>query len=245
MRLSPEEKAANRAAFRAMGVGQKAEYVLAYYKLPLVLALVAAVALGSAAYHLLTHREAALYLAYANVVPEDGLDEALTLGFLEFEGKNARASEVVCYRELYLSDQSSQPDHQYAYASKIKLMAAIDAEELDVVLMNREAYDLLSASDCLLDLTDACASDAQLKALAVPLLTTNTVVLQDNRIEVELGEAKAYEADTIDRANALDVSTLPLFEELAAEEPLYLGIVPNTPRMDAALAYLRYVVEVQ
>lgn len=44
-------------------------------------------------------------------------------------------------------------DHEYAYASKMKLFAAINAKQLDLVLMNREAYDLCSQSGFLMDLS--------------------------------------------------------------------------------------------
>lgn len=243
MKLSAEEKAANRAAFKAMTVGQKAEYVFAYYKLPLVLALVAAVALGSIAHRLLTHKEPLLYAAYVNVVPNDGVDEVLTGSFVEHQGLNPRKAEVYAYRDLYLTSDASTADHGYAYASKIKLMAAVDAEQLDVVLMNQEAYDLLSASGYLLDLPEACTGALSLPAKAEALLATNTVVLSDNRIEVELDEADEYVAQTIEATNALEVTELPLFEDFSDDESLYLGIIANTPRLDTVCAYLRYVVE--
>lgn len=238
MILSPEEKAANRAAFRAMGVGAKAEYIFAYYKLPLVLALVACVALGSVAHRLLTHKDPVLYVAFANVVPADSSDEALTSGFVEHLGKSPRRSEVVCYRELYLSGEATQQDHQYAYASRLKLMAAVDAEQLDVVLMNREAYDLLSGSGYLLGLDGLQG----LPKPAASRLVTNTVVLSDNGVEVELGEADEYVAETEEARNALEVTGLPLFADFPEDETFYLGVIANTPRLEASVAYLAYVL---
>lgn len=243
MRLSEKEKAANRAAFRAMNLRDKAEYIYAYYKLPLVLALVAIVALGSVARWLITHKEPLLYVAYVNVVPDERLDETLTTSFVQAEGKNPRRSEVVCFRELYLSRDADQQSHQYAYASKLKVMAAVDAEQLDVVLMNQEAYDLLSASDYLLDLKDTQAVAQSMTDEEEPLLVSNTVVLSDNSVEVELNEADEYEADTIEQVNALDVTALPLFADYPEDESFYLGIIANTPRLDESLAYLQYVVE--
>lgn len=239
MMLSPEEKAANRAAFAAMALGQKAEYVFAYYKLPLVLVLVAAVALGNVAHHFLTRKSPLLYVAYVNVVPTEELVTVLSAGFVEAMGANPRISEVVCYRELYLSSEAATSDHQYAYASRLKLMAAVDAEQLDIVLMNGEAYDLLSASGYLLDLTQVDQPDA----IAGPL-ATNTVVLSDNRLELELGEADEYVADAVEAVNALEVTSLPLFTGFSDDEPLYLGIIANTPRLNTAIVYLRYVAEV-
>lgn len=243
MRLSEKEKAANRAAFRAMNLRDKAEYIYAYYKFPLVLALVAIVSLASVTRWLITHKEPLLYVAYVNVVPDEQLDETLTTDFVVAEGKSPRRSEVVCFRELYLSRDADQQSHQYAYASRLKIMATVDAEQLDVVLMNKEAYDLLSGSGYLLDLKDVQASAQALSPAAQKLLTANTIVLSDNRLEVELNEADEYEADTIEQVNALDVTALPLFADYPEDESFYLGIIANTPRLDESLAYLQYVVE--
>jgi hypothetical protein len=109
--------------------------------------------------------------------------------------------------------------------------------------MNQESYDLLSGSGYLLDLEDAQATTQALTPEAENLLTTNTVILSDNRIEVELNEADEYEADTIEQVNALDVTALPLFADYPEDESFYLGIIANTPRLDESLAYLQYVVE--
>lgn len=243
MRLSAEERAVNRSAFRAMGPKDKTEYVFAYYKLPLTLALIVVVALGWVVSRALTHKAPLLYTAFVNVVPNERLDEALTTGFVEQLGADPRKSEVVCYRELYLSNDAPQQDHQYAYASRLKLMASVDAEQLDVLLMNQEAYDLLSAGGYLLDMGTELTGTRALPAAADGLLVTNTVVLADNRVELELGEADSYEATTVEATNALEAGDLPLFDDYAPDERFYLGIVANTPRLDMASAYLRYVVD--
>jgi hypothetical protein len=271
VKLSEEERAANRAAFKAMGPAQKADYIFAYYKLPLVLALVAVVALGSVAWRAITHKDALLYVAFVNVAPPLDVDEALTSGFVEATGADPGREEVLCYRELYLSNSATVADHQYAYASKLKAMAAVEGHQLDVVLMNREAYDLLSTSGYLLDLTadeaGAASSDdaagtagaagaanaagsADKPGVAGPAgakfaddtrLCSNTVVIDSNQVEYELGEASTYEAKTVEVANALEVTQSPLLHGFSGNEALYLGVIANSPRQDQALAYLAYV----
>lgn len=280
MRLSEEERAANRAAFKAMGPAQKADYIFAYYKLPLVLALVAVVALGSVAWRAITHKDALLYVAFVNVAPPLDVDEALTSGFVEATGADAGREEVLCYRELYLSNSATVADHQYAYASKLKAMAAVEGHQLDVVLMNREAYDLLSTSGYLLDLTSGsagaagaagtevaagtagaagaanAAGSADKTGVAGPVgatgaagaafaddarLCSNTVVIDSNQVEYELGEASTYEAKTVEVANAFEVTQSPLLHGFSGNEALYLGVIANSPRQDQALAYLAYV----
>ena len=241
MKLPESEREFNRAAFRAMSIPEKADYIFAYYKLPLVLILIALIAIGSAIHQIVTHKDAVLYAAYLNVVPDDKTDSTLTGGYLERIGADPARNEVLCYHELYISTDDTIQNHQYAYASKLKLMGAIDGEQLDVVIMNREAYDLLSAWGYLLDLGDACAANPRLEAA----LVSNTVISSDNRVEVELNEADAYIAETIEIANAVELGDSPLFPDFAADEHIYLGVIANTPRQEQSLDYLDYVLGLQ
>lgn len=243
MILSEQERAANHAAFRAMSLGQKAEYIFAYYKLPLVLALIVVVSTVSIARYYLLHKEPLLYVAYTNVELPQEDDERIFSAYLTARGANPRTTEVYRYYGLYLVDPEESIDHQYSYASRLKLLAATDAEEIDVVIMSKGAYDLLSHSGYLLDLEDAFAGEEQdlLKA-AKPLLVSNEVILQDNQVELELGEADTYEAETEPHTNALAVSDLPAFASSDLTDSIYLGIIANTPRMDESLAFMRYLL---
>jgi hypothetical protein len=241
MRLPEHEREAHRQAFRAMSLPQKLEYIFAYYKLPLVLVFIAAVALGSVLNYQLTHKEPVLYVAYCNVGLPDEQDQELFDGFLASMGANPKTQESYRYYNLYLSEAEESVDHQYSYASRLKTLAAVDAEELDVVFMNQGAYDLLSASGYLMDLSSTLAASGTLQAQANDLLTTNVVVLEDNRLEVELNEADTYEAVTQEVPNALDVT-----EALGGTDVLtgtvYLGIIGNTPRLDTALSFVSYLL---
>lgn len=235
MKLPEHEREAHRAAFREMNVAEKADYIFAYYKLPLVLILIAVVAIGSAIHIKLTHKDALLYVALTNVADDEQLDVPLNDGYVTATERDPRKCEVYCYHALYLSDPNDTADHQYSYASRMKVMASIAAEELDVVIMNRDAYDLLSHSGYLMDLLPVLADDPTLG----PLLVTNTVILSDNMVEVELGEADTYEAETTEEANAIDASSMPLFADYTGE--VYLGVIGNTPRLDEVCSYLNYL----
>lgn len=239
MKLPEHERAAHREAFRAMSIPQKAEYIFAYYKLPLVLLLIAIVALGSVAKYFLTHKNAVLYAAYANVTLTDEQDSDLFDGFLDSIGVNQRKNEVYRYRDLYLVEVDDTVDHQYSYASRIKTLAAIDAEELDIVLMNKAAYDLLSNSGYLMDLEKVISDNPSLLPVRANLVQ-NVVVLEDNRVEVELNEADTYEAVTEDAFNALDVTEV-LTSENDLTGTVYLGIIGNSPRLDAVVSFITYL----
>lgn len=235
---SERERAHNREAFAAMGLRDKARYVLAYYKLPIVLAVVALVAVGSWLHGRLTRREVALYVAYANVAVDEGADADLWAGYLSVLGREGE--EVTRYRDLYLTGSETPADHQYAYASRLKLMAATDAGQLDVVFADAEAWELLSRSGYLMELSEL-AADPGLSARLEPLLREGEVVISDNQVELDLSEADAYEATIERHPNALRVDGLSSLDALNLSGPTYLCVIANTPRTEEVRALLAYL----
>lgn len=140
MNLTDAERRENQEALEAVSLPEKLEYVFEYYKFPLVLALIAVVALGSVLYYRLTRREALLYVACANIAMGEELEAALNQGFIYAMDRSPIGSEVRLYHNLYLSQDATVQNHEYAYASQLKVMAAMSSGQLDVLLMNREAY---------------------------------------------------------------------------------------------------------
>ena len=243
MKLSAEEREANRRAFQAMPPGGKAEYIFSYYKLPLVLVFLGLLFLGTVLYHALTRKEAVLYLGCCNIAVGEELRQALTSEYLSAAGMNPRRQEVYVYDGLYLSDDPPAEYHEYSYASRLKLLATVNSKQLDVVLMNRESYDLLSASGYLLELPEALESAGTvLAAAAAPLLTENKVILEDNAIEYNLSEAEQYEALTATVANAIEISRGTLLADAGFSDTVYLGVIANSPRMDSVWRYISYML---
>ena len=239
MNLTDREREENREALANMNLFQRLDHIFEYYKFPLVLALIAVVALGSVIYYRVTHREALLYVAYANISVGDTLDEALSAGYGEAIGANPRRSEVKLYRALYLSQDATVQNHEYAYASQLKVMAAMASGQLDVMLMNREAYDIMSAGGYLLPLTDLL--DEGLAARVSGRIVSNTVILEDNDIEHRLDESIPYRAETEEAANGLLISAFPLFERADFSGDVVLGVIGNSARTDAVLQYIDYL----
>ncbi|MDO4990732.1 MAG: hypothetical protein Q4E45_09540 [Eubacteriales bacterium] len=242
MKLSKQEKAARRAAFQAMSLAGKAEYVFTYYKWPILLGLVALLVFGSAVQRQLAKKEPVLYLAFANVAVGEALEKELTDGFLRAIGANEKTQEVYLYRDLYLSDDADTLNHEYAYASKMKLIGAVSARKLDLVLMNREAYDLLSRSGYLLELSAPFFAEyPEMYERLLPNLSVNEVVLSDNGIEYQLGEAETHEVDTEQAQNAITVSGLPLFAHAGFPEEVYLGVIANSESLPACRQFVEHL----
>ena len=243
MKLSPKEKAAQKAAFRALSPAKKAEHIYIYYKWYILLGLAALLILGSTLHRALTKKDPVLYLAFANVAVGSDLEEDLTGDFLLYDGADLRKTEVYLYRDLYLDEDADHLDHAYAYASNVKLMGAIQTQKLDLVLMDRKAYDLLSEKGYLLSLAEPPegAAPGLWEAMA-PFVTENEVVLSDNELEVTLGEAETWERVTERVPNALRVTELETISRAAPDGELYLGLIANSPRQAAALRYLAYLL---
>ena len=232
--LSEKEKAAHKAAFQAMSPAEKAEHIFTYHKWTILLVLLVLLILGSVLHRQLTQKKPVLYLAVINTSFGEDVEKSLTEDFLNEAGFDARRQEVYLYRDLYLSEDADTLNHEYAYASKVKLGGAMSAEKLDLVLMNREAYDIFSQQGYLLDLTS-------LPNEFSPYLTENGVILSDNSVDYLLGNAAQEQVVTETVPNSLAVSSLPLFRDAGFDGDLYLGVVSNSPRQEAAAEYLRYI----
>ena len=235
VKLSEKEKAAHKAAFKAMSPAEKAEHIFTYHKWTILLILLVLFVLGSIIHRQLTQKKPVLYLAVINTTFGEDVEKRLTEDFLTETGGDARRQEVYLYRDLYLSENADTLNHEYAYASKVKLSGAISAEKLDLVLMNKEAYDIFSQQGYLLELTSLPEEFSS-------LLTENEVILSDNSVDYLLGNAAEEQFVTETVPNALAVSSLPLFRDAGFDGELYIGVVSNSTRQEEAEAYIRYLV---
>lgn len=234
MSLSPEERRQRKAEFHRLSPVQKAEYIYMYYKAPILAVVIALAVVLSGIWHAVTQKQPVLYLAGVNVSVGADCEQRLTTDYLRSTGHNPARETVQRYADLYLSDAPAAADHEYAYASRMKLLAAINAKQLDIVLMNREAYDLCSASGYLLDLTDW---------LDTAYLTENTIILDDNNVEYALEQAQEYVASTETVANAVELTALPAFRQTGFSDCVYAGVIANTPRAEECRRYLSYLVD--
>lgn len=235
MKLSPEERRHRREVFTSLTPAKKLEHIWLYYKAPILLTILALGILISGVYRAATKKEPVVYLAYLNVSVGEDMEAQLTEDYLTYRGLNPKGNEVRLYRNLYLSDNPAASDHEFAYASRMKLLATVNSRQLDLALMNREAYDLCSASGYLLDLSDILDSAC---------LTANQVILEDNAVEYNLNAAQEYTAVTETVYNALELTQISAFQEAGFSGSVYIGIIANTPRLPACQDYLDYLISI-
>ena len=239
MKLTAEERAARRDSFRRMNAAEKAEYIFAYYKLPIILLALLLYVLSYGTYRAVNRKEVLLYVGFCNVAVGDDLGKILTEEFVADTGRSPRKQEVCVYADLYLSKDPAPENREYAYASRLKVQGAIHAKQLDIVLMNREAYDLLSEIGYLMELTPAVLpADAEIQGL----LTENKVVLEDNELALLLGEEEEYRENAVYQVNGINLSRTPLMQGANLTDTVFLGVMPNSPRLDAVTEYLAWLL---
>lgn len=218
------------------------QYLWDYYKLPIAAAAIALYIALYAVYGHFTHKDTALYAALVNVVVGETLTEELSSRFLTAQNLNANANTFRLYSGLYLTDDENNIYHEYTYASRLKILAAIDAEQLDVAIMDREAFDAFSQNGYLSNLDELLAAEVpELHQEIAPYFVTNTVILEDNSEDLFLDNSAVYHAETAEYPMGLDLSASPLIQKGGFQETVYLGIIKNSPRIDTVLDYLEYL----
>ena len=218
------------------------QYLWDYYKLPLAAAAIALYIALYAVYGHFTHKDTVLYTALVNVAVGETLTEELSSRFLTAQNLNTNANTFRLYSGLYLTDDENSIYHEYTYASRLKILASIDAEQLDVALMNKEAFDAFSQNGYLYNLDKLLAEEVPaLHQQLAPYFVTNTVILEDNSEDLLLDSSAVYHAETEDYPMGLDLSASPLIQKAGFQETVYLGIIKNSPRMHTVFDYLEYL----
>ncbi len=235
------ERIALKKSLREMGPGQKLSYFFSYYTIHFVLVLIALAVLAGSIIRYVTKKETVLYVALTNAAIGSSLETDMTEAFLAYADLPAKKNDVQLYKELYISEDPAAENHEYAYASGLKVMAAINAEKMDLVLMNRESYDYFSGKGYLSDIS-LLAEENGLRTELAPYLSENEVILADNSLEVALGEAEKTDIRTETVTNAVNVSSFPVFRKAGFDGDLYLGVIANSPRPETACLYLRYLL---
>ena len=224
-----------------MKLREKLLHLWEYEKLTLFGAAVLAFVLLSILHHRAASTEHYLYLGAVNVTTGEELTAHLTADFMRTLGDDAAGKDILYYQGLYLTTDTESEFFAYSYASRIKILASIDEQKLDLVLMNREAFDAFAQNGYLYDLDTFAAKTEAFPEDIRACLVTNTQILEDNAQELVLGEEETYRASTRSAPMAVDVSGFPCIKAAGFPETVYLGILANTPREAEAAAYLKYL----
>lgn len=240
MPISDKDRQRNRELFQQMSPREKLSHIWLYYKPAFLLAAILVVILVSSVISLATRKEPVLHAAYTNVTLDAASEQALWTDYLTARELDPQKTEVYLHRDLYLSDYPSAENYEYAYTSYMKVIALVESQELDILLMNREAYDFCSTSGFLLELSELFPADDPRIA---PYAASNLIVLEDNGEDYSLGLAEEYICVTDTVTNALELTRMPWIQDTGLSGEVYLGIVVTSPRLDACADYIAYLTE--
>lgn len=212
-------KSANKSVLGELHGRKKFEYLVDYYKFPFVVACILVYIILYMVYGHFTKKDTVIYEACVNVTFGETLEGVLGDGFIDYLGVSPKKNKCTLYENMYLTADTSSVYYEYTYASKIKILAAIDNKQLDVVIMDREAYDAFSEQGYLCDLG--------------VLLSGSDEVLYD-RLSSSFVENGGV-------VNGIDVTALNAFGEAGFSDKVYMGVVENSPRKEMAVSYLHYL----
>lgn len=220
----------------------KVQYIWDYYKLPLAILGILLYIVAYNLYNHFTHKESILYIALVNVNAGETLTGGLSRDFLDSMNLDPSKNKIELYTGLYLTDDELNENHQYTYASRMKILAMIDGKLIDVVLMNKEAFDAFSQNGYLYDLGELLAHvDSGLYDTIQQDLAVNIVILEDNQEDLLFDSSVSYCAVTEEHDYGIDLSRTRLIRNAGFGEPVYFGIIANSPRTDNAMEYLKYL----
>lgn len=221
---------------------KKIQYIWDYYKLLLIIIGIILYIFIYILYRHFSYKDTILYTALVNVNAGENLTEQLGKGFMEVMDLNTSSNKLQIYSGLYLTDDENNPYHEYTYASQLKILASIDGESLDVVLMDKEAFDAFSQNGYLCNLDELFTEEyAAFYEDIKTFVVDNIYIEEDNSFELIFDSSIPYSAVTEEYPMGLDMSQAQLIKQAGFEETVYLGIIANSPRKDIAVAYLQYL----
>lgn len=183
--------------FKDLTTKKKLQFIWDYYKIHIIITAVIICSIFSIVKTMRNNASYDLYVAYINVATSDGFTDSID-DISDLKTDN--------YTDLLITEDPQGQNLEYAYASSMKVMSAISAEKLDVVIADSYGVEYANQSDYLVDLNEFLGEE---DASLLPTLEPNFLY------------------DTSGKAYAIDVSALSPFKEAGYTDSVYLGIVAS------------------
>ena len=242
-----------RSEFRSLTPKQKARFIWDYYKLPIAIGLIVLYMIVWQIIRAGTKKEIFLYGALINVAVEKDLETTLSTvpaaAFEQNAGESGAAKKqkspgiIQLSTGWYLTEHPDGDSFSYTQASQMKILASIDAQQLDFIIMDKEAFDAFAQNGFLLDLSTVDFGDLQ--QLISGYFTENMEIVEDNAKEIALDPSIPYQSTTKTYPMGIDLSACPPIEQARFSEPVYLGMISNSPRCDHIISYVTSLWERQ
>lgn len=222
--------------------GQRVRYLFDYYKLHFTIAFIILYTIGFIIYRNVTHKDMVLYAGLVNFAPNESTTQMLSADYLDYIEIDTRKNDFKLYTGWYLTTDKDSQYFEYTYASQMKILASIDDEQLDVVLMDRESFDAFSQNGYLYNI-DELLKDSELYEQLKPYMITNIEFLEDNAKDINFDASIEFESTNVEYPMGLDLSSSKVFADTTYSDTLYLGVIANTARPEEVVRYLTYLYD--
>lgn len=199
------------STFTQLNNKQKLQYIWDYYKIHIIATAAIICIIFSIVSTIIKNKSYDLYIAYINVVTSEELLTSID--------KSTKLS-ISNYTDMLITEDPSGEDFQYAYASSVKLMSAISAGRLDIIVADSYGINMANSSEYLCNINDYLAQN-------------NPALL--NSLEPYF----LYDESGV--AYAIDLSYSSLFNHAGFTEPLYIGIVASEDISPEVTEYLSLI----
>lgn len=221
---------------------KRLEYIWNYYKLHIGVLLVGIYVIIYIIFRIVTATTPEIYLGFVNVSAGTDLMQVLTDDFLEELNTGNPRSSIYKYEGLLLTENVDSSNANYVQASQIKILAAINGQMFDVVILDKEALDAFSQNGYLYNMEDFLEENApdQYEELK-PYLVKDIEILQDNSDEIIFHPEVEYVSECTEYPMALDLSFCPAVSRAGFGQTIYLAVIRNSARPEVAGNYISYL----
>lgn len=183
--------------FKDLTPKKKLQFIWDYYKIHIIITAVIICTIFSIIKTVRNNTSYDLYVAYINMTVNDSLTDSI---------QSISNLNIDSYTNLLITEDPQGENLEYAYASSMKVMSAISAEKLDVIIADSYGISYANESDYLVDLNEY-------------------IKQEDSSLQKILAPYFIY--DSTGKAYAIDVSKISPFKDAGYEEPIYLGIISS------------------
>lgn len=200
-------------------------------------------------YELVTKKEDSFYGAFVNSWAQDGA-EAYMQGFADKLGVDTEKFNVSVDSSLYISNSSMD---QTTVASVQKLMVYIAANQIDVMASDAATFEQYANSETFMDLREALSPEQIAKYEPYFYYVDQTVV--DEKAEAQDAMDDSYVPVYPDPTKPEKMEQpvpVAIFVEgceglmenyVFMSEPVAIGIIGNTDRVEESVAFIDYLFE--
>ncbi len=139
-------------AFKNMTTNQKIEYIFDYYKFHIGVVLLVLAIIIYIMHGIITHKDSAINITISNLYLDTETETLITDSFLKSQNIDTNKNKAEIYSIAVTKEDNAGAE--YTYASHMKLMTMITAEQIDVILMDKNSYELFSSEGYLSDMKE-------------------------------------------------------------------------------------------